>query len=295
MDFKLERRKREADQEIHRAVQRQLEELRVELEERTARLGQLQQSTLAASGSALLAQRVKQLEEMVKAKDLEIQELKGGSGAHAPAALASSSAAQMPERVPEVLNSSSAAVVALEAESVQLSARLRDWERGMLQEELSSAADRALRASTPPSVSKAADEGKWSAGDAAEAVRGLARQAASLREALSLKDAKILELSETGSGAEQRCAGLSSRLQGLEAALQAAVTAEKAAGRQLAAVVLERDALRRALVAPVSASKPETVSGMLELAQQAAAAKELQVLIPYLHFTSLPCCFVALT
>jgi hypothetical protein len=282
MESKLERRKRDADQEIHRVVQRQLEELRVELDERTERLARLQQASSVSGSAVLLAQRVKQLEETVKARDLEIQELRsspisGGTAAAATAA-STSPAAPMPEmRVPEMVASSSAAVAALEAESAQLSALLREWERGMLQEELSSAADRALRASTPAVVSEAADKGKWSAGDAAEAVRGLARQASALREALSVKDAKILELSAVGSGAEVRCAALHSRLQRLEAELQAAVTADKAARRQLAAVILERDALRRALEAPVTASRPETVSGMLELAQRAAAAAELQV------------------
>ena len=281
MESKLERRKRDADQEIHRVVQRQLEELRVELDERTERLARLQQASSVSGSAALLAQRVKQLEETVKARDLEIQELRSSpitGGTAAATAASTSPAAPVPEmRVPEMVASSSAAVAALGAESAQLSALLREWERGMLQEELSSAADRALRASTPAAVSEAADKGKWSAGDAAEAVRGLARQASALREALSVKDAKILELSAVGSGAEVRCAALHSRLQRLEAELQAAVTADKAARRQLAAVILERDALRRALEAPVTASRPETVSGMLELAQRAAAAAELQV------------------
>ena len=280
LDVKVERRQREADQAVHQAVHRQLEELRAAAENRAGRATASPPAAAGGGGgssAALLALRVKQLEEAVRERDVELQALKSGRG--------TTFELQQPPQplpLPDVQSSGAAAAAALQTEVTALSCRLREWERGMLQQELCSAADRALRAVTPPSVSVAADAGRWSAADAAEAVKGLVQQVSELRDALSQRDAKLLELSAVSSGTERQCAALSAQLRATGAELQAAVVAEKTGARQLAAVMQERDALRRALAVPTtlpSSNKPDTVSGRLEAAQAAAAAGELQALV----------------
>ena len=207
MDAKVERRRREADQEVHLTVQRQLQELREELLGKDAKIRELQKQSLGlmaavggsggggsslGSTSLIAAQRIKQLESALAERDAEVKALREQAAAAATvAALIGASdrpkspmgvnvevSAAADEKTPDPSGSTlafhnppahpeggfvalnDAAIAALEAEAARLGSRLRVWERGRLQEELSSAADSALRATTPPAVAAAAALGR---------------------------------------------------------------------------------------------------------------------------------------
>jgi hypothetical protein len=281
-------------EEAHRDVAEKSSELR------RLKMGKPQPAVASSDTSSVLLQRLRGLEEVVKAQEEEIRSLKDVTGQPVIDSLEhKKSVASAPSKA-AVGHQVHPSTVAFESSSpsthLQQVRRLVEWEAGELQQHLSEAAQQLaqycsiqlLPSQLLPPGSQDHPAGLmtgqlWSAQDADRVVSLLVKQVSDVRHLLAQKDGEMLALSYGSKGLEQQLREVTGQLMKKDMELQAAVLSEKTASRQLCAITQERDALRRALSVPATLHKPDSVSGKIISEQQVGQVSELHNLVSELQ------------